>query len=99
VSGQDPTTLGERFGANLWLSRRRAGLSQQALGDLVGMNRVNVSVLERGLRLPRIDTILKLAAGTNVSACELLTGMEWRVDSGFRITNPGVALERLAEGG
>jgi transcriptional regulator with XRE-family HTH domain len=75
------------------------GLSQQALGDLVGMNRVNVSVLERGLRLPRIDTILKLAAGTNVSPCELLGGMEWRLGGGFRVTTPGEVLERLAEGG
>jgi transcriptional regulator with XRE-family HTH domain len=100
VSGQEPAaTIEERFGANLWLSRRRAGLSQQALGDLVGINRVNVSVLERGLRLPRIDTILKLAAGTDASPCELLAGMEWRLDGGFRVTNPGEALERLAEGG
>jgi transcriptional regulator with XRE-family HTH domain len=84
--------LGERFGINLKRSRRRSDLSQQALADLVGMNRVNVSELERGLALPRIDTILKLAAGTNVSACELLEGMEWRpgrqVDGDFYLPSP-----------
>jgi transcriptional regulator with XRE-family HTH domain len=84
--------LGERFGTHLKRTRRRADLSQQALADLVGMNRVNVSELERGLALPRIDTILKLAAGTNVSACELLEGMEWRpgrhLDGDFYLPSP-----------
>lgn len=95
---RNPTPLGERFGTHLKRSRRRADLSQQALADLVGMNRVNVSELERGLALPRIDTILKLPAGTNVSACELLEGMEWRpgrqVDGDFYLPSPP-ALQRL----
>jgi transcriptional regulator with XRE-family HTH domain len=78
VSRQIPTRLGERFGTNLLRSRRRAGLSQQGLAAIIGMHRVDVSTLERGLRLPRIDTILKLAAGTSVSTCVLLDGMEWR---------------------
>ena len=89
MSRQVPTTLGERFGANLLRSRRRAGLSQERLAELVGMHRVSVSVLERGLCLPRIDTILRLAAGTNVSTCVLLEGMEWRaarhVDGDFYV--------------
>jgi transcriptional regulator with XRE-family HTH domain len=53
------------------------------------MHRVNVSELERGLRLPRVDTILKLATGLGVSACVLLEGMEWRagryVDGDFYV--------------
>lgn len=97
---RNPSPLGERFGAHLKRSRRRADLSQQALADLIGMNRVNVSELERGLALPRIDTILKLAAGTNVSPCELLEGMEWRpgrqVDGDFYLPSPP-ALQRLRE--
>jgi transcriptional regulator with XRE-family HTH domain len=93
VSRQIPTTLGERFGANLLRSRRLAGLSQEGLGELVGMNRTSVSALERGLLLPRIDTILKLAAGTSVSTCVLLEGMEWRcaryVDGDFYVPTNG----------
>ena len=78
MSRKEPTALGERFGANLRRSRHRGGLSQQELADRIGMNRASVSVLERGLRLPRIDTILMLAAGTSVSTRVLLEGMEWR---------------------
>jgi transcriptional regulator with XRE-family HTH domain len=89
---RNSSPLGERFATHLKRSRRRAGLSQQALADLVGMNRVNVSELERGLALPRLDTILKLAAGANVSACELLEGMEWhpgsQVEGDFYLSSP-----------
>jgi len=75
---REPSLLGARFGRNLWHSRRFAGLSQQELADLVGMHRVSLGELERGLRLPRADTIVKLAAGMEISACVLLQGMEWR---------------------
>lgn len=98
---RNPTPLGERFGTHLKRSRRRADLSQQALADLVGMNRVNVRELERGLALPRIDTILKLAAGTNVSVCELLEGVEWRpgrqAEGDFYLPSPP-SLQRLRGG-
>jgi transcriptional regulator with XRE-family HTH domain len=91
-------TLGERFGLNLWRSRRRADLSQEALASLVGLSRPHIGVLERGLELPRIDTVLRLAAGTNVSACALLKGMEWRpgryVDGDFYVEHPAARLRR-----
>lgn len=93
-------TLAERFGLNLWRCRRRAGLSQDNLAAIVGVSRAAISPLERGLRLPRIDTILKLAAGTNVSPCALLEGMEWRpgryVDGDFYVEHPAASLRRSA---
>jgi transcriptional regulator with XRE-family HTH domain len=93
-------TLAERFGLNLWRSRRRAGLSQDDLASLVGVSRAAISPLERGLRLPRIDTILKLSAGMNVSPCALLEGMEWRpgryVDGDFYVEHPAASLRRSA---
>lgn len=72
------TPLGERFGRNLWRSRRRAGLTQGELAELVGIHRTALCALERGVSLPRLDTVLKLAAGTNASTCVLLAGLEWR---------------------
>jgi len=70
--------LAEQFGRSLQRRRRHAGLSQQELADLIGSDRVEISVLERGLRLPRLDTILKLSAGVGSSPCELLDGFRWR---------------------
>lgn len=91
-------TLAERFGRNLWRSRRRADLSQGDLGGLVGLSRDAISRLEKGERLARLDTILKLAAGTNVSACVLLDGLTWRpghyVDGDFYVEHPAARLRR-----
>ena len=70
--------VAHRFGANLRRCRRKAGLSQQALADRVGMNRLNLGELERAQALPRIDTVLRLAAGADVPVRALLEGIEWR---------------------
>jgi len=70
-------TVAERFGANLMWLRCKAGVSQQELADLTEMHRAQVAALERGGRIPRLDTILKLAAGLGVSACELIAWIWW----------------------
>jgi transcriptional regulator with XRE-family HTH domain len=38
-----------------------------------------IALLERGLRSPRLDTIVKLAGALEVEPCELLRGMAWRL--------------------
>jgi len=75
---QEYEGIANLFGKNLLYGRRQAGLSQQELADLIGMHRVYVWAFERGRRIPYLDTILRLAAGTNLSTCELLAGMGWR---------------------
>lgn len=70
-------TVAERFGANLTWLRCKAGISQQELADLTEMHRAQVAALERGDRNPRLDTILKLAAGLGVSACKLIAWIRW----------------------
>jgi transcriptional regulator with XRE-family HTH domain len=89
---REPSPLGERFGANLSRARRHAGLSQRQLAALVGRTPGHLIALERGQRLPRIDTVLRLAVATEVSTCALLGGMEWRpgwrVDGEFYVPSP-----------
>jgi DNA-binding XRE family transcriptional regulator len=79
--------LAYRFGANLRCTRRRADLSQVQLARLVELHRNDVGQLERGRRLPRLDTILKLSAGVSASPCVLLAGLRWYpghyVEGGF----------------
>lgn len=78
MSDQEKTwTPAERFGANVLWFRREAGLSQEELGERIGMNRSRLSDLEIGRRLPRLDTILKLMAALDVSACHLLAWIWW----------------------
>lgn len=95
-------TLAERFGLNLWRCRRRADLSQDDLCGLSGLSRDAIRRLEKGERLPRLDTILQLAAGTNVSIGVLLEGMAWRpgryVDGDFYVEHPAARLRRSVRG-
>lgn len=70
--------IADQFGRNLWRSRRRADLTQQELALRLHLHRTEISGLERGLRIPRLDTILKLSAGVEVSPCVLLAGLHWR---------------------
>lgn len=70
-------TLAERFAANLKRERRKAGLSQEALAERAGIHRTEASQLERALRLPRLDTIVKLSGALGVDPGVLLAGMSW----------------------
>lgn len=65
----------EQLGLNLRDRRGRAGLSQEALGALCELDRTEISLLERGLRFPRLDTLVKLARALQLSPSELLDGI------------------------
>ncbi len=69
--------LAARFGDNLARCRKRAGLSQEELSHLASLHRTEISQVERGLRLCRIDTLLKLRDSLEISADELLDGLAW----------------------
>lgn len=78
---RDPqaAALARRFGENLVVARGRVDLGQIAAAERAGLHRTQLSQLERGLRLPRLDTIVKLAGAVEVKPCELLAGMSWRL--------------------
>lgn len=85
--------LAAHFGDNLAHHRKRADLSQEDLSHLASLHRTEVSQLERGLRLCRIDTLVKLAASLEVSADDLLDGIAW-TPGNYR---PGGFVERGGE--
>lgn len=69
--------IAARFGDNLARHRKRADLSQEEVSHLASLHRTEISQLERGLRLPRIDTLIKLKFSLEVSADDLLDGLTW----------------------
>lgn len=71
-------TVAERFAANLRRARKDAGVSQEALALGASLHRTEVSQLERALRVPRIDTMVKLAATLDVDPAVLLQGLDWQ---------------------
>lgn len=66
-----------RFGQNLARCRRRADLSQEELGSRASLHRTEVSLLEHGKRIARIDTLIKLADAMSVPPADLLEGIHW----------------------
>lgn len=67
-----------RFGDNLSRVRREADVSQDELAARASVHRTEISQLERGLRIPRIDTLIKVAASLELNPAELLEGIEWQ---------------------
>ncbi|MBA3866741.1 MAG: helix-turn-helix transcriptional regulator [Solirubrobacterales bacterium] len=74
------TRVTRRFAKNLASRRRRSDLSQAKAAERSGLHHTEISLLERGLRVPRLDTIVQVAAGVEAEPCELLAGMVWRLD-------------------
>jgi transcriptional regulator with XRE-family HTH domain len=65
------------FAENLRRLRKQANLSQEEVGLRSSLHRTEVGLLERGTRVPRIDTVLKLAAALDVPPKRLLAGISW----------------------
>jgi transcriptional regulator with XRE-family HTH domain len=59
--------------------RRGLDMSQENLADNAGIHRTQMSLIESGERLPRIDTLIKLAGDLGITPCELLGGIVWEV--------------------
>jgi DNA-binding XRE family transcriptional regulator len=76
-----------RFGQNLTRCREEVDVSQEELGFRASIHRTEVSLLERGERMPRVDTALRIAGSLGVPLGDLVTGLEWR--PGYEIVVPG----------
>jgi transcriptional regulator with XRE-family HTH domain len=73
--------IARQLGANLRKARKRADLSQEEVGWLASLHRTEVGLIERGERIPRVDTLVKLAGGLEVRPEELLARIAWRPGS------------------
>jgi transcriptional regulator with XRE-family HTH domain len=74
VGAEKPLTI--RFGENLRQERRRAELSQEELANRASLHRSEIGLLERGLREPRVSTLVKLANALSIPPADLLRGIE-----------------------
>ncbi len=64
----DLTVIGNRIKA----ARERAHLTQEQLAEMVGLSPTHLSVIERGVKTPKLDTFVRIANALGVSADALL---------------------------
>ncbi|MEG1495642.1 MAG: helix-turn-helix transcriptional regulator [Bacilli bacterium] len=62
------------FGKRLKELRTKAGLTQQALGNMINITKVSICCYEKGTRTPTIDTLIDLANTFNVDYSYFLGG-------------------------
>ena len=60
------------MGKRIKLARKKKGLTQQQLGDLIGLNEKTISMIESDNALTRLDTLIKICDILEVSPKYLL---------------------------
>ena len=60
------------IGARIKAARERAGLTQEDLAAELEMSPTHISVLERGVKAPKLETLVKIANALHVSTDTLL---------------------------
>jgi transcriptional regulator with XRE-family HTH domain len=66
------TNAQQKLGKKIRQLRHDAGLSQERLGEVTGLDRTYISGIERGVRNPSIRNIEKLAKALKVKINELV---------------------------
>jgi len=61
-----------RIGARIKEIRERKGFTQETFAARMGLSTTYISTIERGLKLPKLDTFIRMANVLEVSADELL---------------------------
>lgn len=91
-----------RFGQNLVRCRRRADLSQEELGTRASLHRTEIGMLEQGMRVARIDTLVQLAGAMAIPPGDLIEGIHWTPgdtrNGQFSFSDRPSALRRRGEG-
>jgi transcriptional regulator with XRE-family HTH domain len=70
-------TFAARFGENLRKLREERDISQEDLGFGAGLHRTAVGQLERGERVARTDTLVRLSGALAIEPQLLLAGLKW----------------------
>lgn len=66
------------FGETVKAVRERRKLSQEALADAARLHRTHISLIERGARSVRLDTVERLARALRVQPAELMPMIQFK---------------------
>ena len=68
--------IGKKFGEAMRELRVSAGYSQEELASEMGLHRTYISMLERGKRLPSLQTVFRLSKIVDILPSKLLKKFE-----------------------
>jgi transcriptional regulator with XRE-family HTH domain len=64
------------LGEELRKARQKLGLSQEALAEKSGLHRTYISLLERNIKSPTIDTLFRICKSLRISTSALIKKVE-----------------------
>ena len=76
--GPEEKAVAEKIGGNVARLRTEAGTSIAEIARRAELDRSYIPLIEKGERLPRLDTVLRLAGALGAEPDELLQGVVWR---------------------
>lgn len=89
----DEQAVAKRFALNLRMHRAGTRMSQEVLALRADVHRTQISLMESGQRLPRLDTIIKLAGGLGIGVDALIEGIAYTPNivepGGFKVVDQG----------
>lgn len=71
--------IAEAFGVAVREERKKLGISQEKFGELVGVHRTYVGMIERGEKNITLSNIVKVSRALGLTASELLSLTEERL--------------------
>jgi len=70
------TAAGQLFGARLKVLREKRGLSQRALASMADLPDTHISAIERGVALPNLLTVIRLALALDCKVAALTSAFD-----------------------
>ena len=84
------------IGSRIKEARERAHLTQEELAEIVDISPTHMSVIERGVKTPKLDTFVKIANALHLSADALLQDVVIPVNESI-MTELSSRIGRLSE--
>jgi len=72
LSSMKGDRFAQEFGGRVRAFRGARGMSQEALADAAGLHRTHISLIERGKRSVRLETVERLAVALGVQPGRLM---------------------------
>lgn len=75
----------DAFAEILIAARKKAGMTQEELAFLSGLDRTTISALERAASSPKLESVIRLAGALQLDPVALVPAVRWRPPVGMPV--------------